>query len=179
MTEEVLPSFDRASIASPDDAVQRAALLQLLALYAQLADARETDRWAMFFTEHGTFTIVPFSDGGAAPAEFVLRGRSAILDSLRAQHGSLRERGVQRRHLLTNPVVWELTRSSARLAVTLQLVESRAGSAPILVGTGRYDGRAVHSEEGWRMAEWTLHSDQALPSGEPALGSVARKDSAQ
>jgi hypothetical protein len=70
---------------------------------------------------------------------------------------------VQRRHFLSNPIVWQQTATSARVAVYLQLMNTTQGGVATTVGTGRYEGRAVKTERGWRMAEWTIYSDQQIP----------------
>jgi 3-phenylpropionate/cinnamic acid dioxygenase small subunit len=148
---------------SHTDATDRADLLNLIGFYSHLADGLDTELWAEFFTEDATFSIVPYAAAGAAPARTVWQGRAAIIAAMKPRHERFRRTGVQRRHFLSNPIVWQQTATSARVAVYLQLMSTTQGAAATSVGTGRYEGRAVKTERGWRMAEWTLYSDQKMP----------------
>ncbi len=157
--DEGLPPVEQIGVAGARNAVQPA-IVQLLAAYAQYADARDPERFGALFTEDGIFRVRATPDGDASAV--LLRGRDAIVSMLGRQHAALRERGAQRRHLLTNPLVWDASVDQARVAVSLLLVETVDGGLPVLVGAGRYDGRLVRTVAGWRIAEWTLSSDQSL-----------------
>lgn len=140
----------------------RVEILNLIGFYSHLADGLHTERFGHFFTESAVFSIVPPDNPPEAPARVIAVGRRAIVDSLRARHAAFRRERIQRRHFLTNPIVWDQTADSARVGVYLQLSSiAQAGTAEV-IGTGRYEGRAVKTPEGWRMAEWTIFSDQAL-----------------
>jgi hypothetical protein len=153
----------RLALGSPAGDVQdRIELLNLIHFYSHLADGLHTELFGQFFTEDAVFTIVPFATHAKPSAPIVWKGRSGILDAMRPRHDSFREEHVQRRHFLTNPIVWQQAARDARVAVYLQLMSSRDGGPSISIGTGRYEGRAIKTEDGWRMAEWTIYSDQAL-----------------
>ena len=144
------------------DLRDRLELLNLIGFYSHLADGLHTERFGHLFTESAVFSIVPRGASPDAAPQIIATGRHAIVESLRARHAGFRRDGIQRRHFLTNPIVWDQTDDSARIGVYLQLVTIRQGGPARVVGTGRYEGRAVKTLEGWRMAEWTIFSDQVL-----------------
>lgn len=158
MADEWLPQPTEVAPRAGEPEGARAAIVQLLAAYAQFADAKDPDRFGALFTDDAVFRVV--QPGDAPPSE--LDGRAAIVAMLQGQHAALRERGAQRRHLLVNPLIFAVDASMARVAVSLLLVESVGGGAAAIVGSGRYDGRLAASPEGWRIAEWTLRSDQTF-----------------
>ncbi|MBW2497290.1 MAG: nuclear transport factor 2 family protein [Deltaproteobacteria bacterium] len=148
---------------SQPDARDRAEILNLVALYSHLADGLETDLWGRFFTEDALFRIhPPTAHPDVAPDPIVWRGRAAIVAAIRPRHEAFRRRREQRRHFITNPIVWHQTEASARVAAYLQLVSSIDGGPARMIGTGRYEGRVIRTHAGWRMAEWTIHSDQQM-----------------
>jgi 3-phenylpropionate/cinnamic acid dioxygenase small subunit len=152
---------------SQADARDRVEILGLIGLYSHLADSLQTDLWGEFFTEDALFRILPpASSPEGAPEPIVWRGRSEIVAAIRPRHEAFRRRREQRRHFITNPVVWHQTEDSARVAAYLQLVSSVDGGPARMIGTGRYEGRAIRTETGWRMAEWTIHSDQHMADAE-------------
>lgn len=157
-----IPGFGEAVGGAECDPLDRADLLNLIGLYSHLADALETERWAEVFTQDASFTIHPPGSTGDAGAPIVWRGRDEIVAAMAPRHAGFREGRVQRRHFLTNPIVWEQTANSARIAAYLQLVSTTDGAAAELVGTARYEGRAVKTRGGWRVAEWVVYSDQRL-----------------
>ena len=160
---EPFESFPAALSQSGVDLQDRLELLNLIHFYSHLADGLYTDRFGEFFTKDAVFSVVPYGASVGAPAQILGKSRSAIVQSLRARHEAFRRDHIQRRHFLTNPIVWDQTDRSARVAVYLQLQSIAQGGPPSLVATGRYEGRAVKTLEGWRMAQWTIYSDQALP----------------
>ncbi|MCA9502260.1 MAG: nuclear transport factor 2 family protein [Spirochaetaceae bacterium] len=164
-TAALQPTLPGAStIPTGREASDRLAILDLLHRYSHLADALETEAFGALFTPDARFTIVfPESAPGLAPAPQVMgSSRKEIVAALRDRHATFRAEGVQRRHFLTNPIVWDQTPSSARVAVYLQLRTSTRGGPSAIVGTGRYEGRVVETDSGWRIAEWTLFSDQRI-----------------
>jgi hypothetical protein len=138
----------------------RLALLNLIGSYSHLADGLHTAYWGEFFSEDAVFSIVPFAARGEPSERIEWKGREEILAAIGPRHRSHRRDGVQRRHFLTNPIVWDQTARAARVAVYLQLLSTTDGRPAVLVGTGRYEGRAVKTEGRWRMAEWTIYTDQ-------------------
>ncbi len=146
----------------PTAVSDRLAILNLIHFYSHVFDGLHTERFGEFFTEDATFLVVPAGAAPSSPPQTMGIGRKAIVATVSARHAMFREQGVQRRHFLTNPVVWDQSDSHARVAVYLQLRTSTRGGPSVIVGTGRYEGRAVKTAEGWRMAEWTIFSDQAI-----------------
>ncbi len=144
------------------DLRDRLELLNLIGFYSHLADGLHTELFGHFFAESAVFSIVPYGAAPGAKAQTIATGRAAIVESLRPRHAAFRRDGIQRRHFLTNPIVWDQTDDSARVGVSLQLVTIRQGGRAEIVGTGRYEGRAIKTLAGWRMAEWTIFSDQVL-----------------
>jgi hypothetical protein len=144
------------------DLRDRLEILNLIHFYSHLADGLHTELFGKFFTEDARFSIIPFGVSDPSARQFIGRSRAEIVASMRPRHAAFRRDGIQRRHFLTNPIIWEQTDRSARVAVYLQLQSISQGGPPALVATGRYEGRAVKTLEGWRIAEWTIHSDQKL-----------------
>ena len=144
------------------DSRDRLAILNLIHFYSHLADGLQTDLFGHFFSENAVFAIVPYGADPDDPQWIMGKSRAEIVDSLRPRHAAFRGEKVQRRHFLTNPIIWEQTRESARVGVYLQLHSITRGGASELVGTGRYEGRAIKTPHGWRISEWTIYSDQTL-----------------
>lgn len=152
---------DRSFLAPMSQAARdRLDLLNLIGFYSHLADGLHTELFGEFFTDEAVFTIAPFEAGADSPEPIVWRTRAEIVAALRPRHEAFRQGRVQRRHFLTNPIVWQQTGESARVSAYLQLVSSTDGGPSSIVGTGRYQGLAVKTKRGWRMAEWTIYSDQ-------------------
>lgn len=158
------PFEDLSSALDPDrfDVADRLELLNLLHFYSHLADGLHTDLFGEFFTEDAVMTVVSQGMSPDAKPAVVGAGRAAIVEALRPRHAAFRRDGIQRRHFLTNPIVWNQTRDSARVSVYLQLRTSERGGPSRIEGTGRYVGRARRTEQGWRISEWTIYSDQRL-----------------
>lgn len=159
------PPFDDfpQALSQPGIDIQdRLEILNLIHFYSHLADGLHTELFGEFFSEDAVFEIVPHGAKPGEPRQIMGKSRAAIVESLRTRHDTFRRENVQRRHFLTNPIVWDQTDKSARVAVYLQLHSIVNGGPPTLVATGRYEGRAVKSLHGWRMAEWTIYSDQRL-----------------
>lgn len=158
------PFGDLAQVFNPPniESEDRLAILNLIHAYSHLADGLHTEEFAKFFTPDGIFEIVSYGDGGKSLRQRVGTGRSEIVAAMQPRHAEFRNKGIQRRHFLTNPVVWEQTDDRARVSVYLQLHSSERGGPSKLVATGRYEGVAIKTLEGWRMAEWTILSDQQI-----------------
>ncbi len=144
------------------DPEDRLAMLNLIHFYSHLADGLHTELFGDFFTKDAVFALVPYGASSSDPKQIIGEGRAAIIESLRPRHALFRRDKIQRRHFLTNPIVWDQTDERARVSVYLQLQSIAQGGSPTLVATGRYEGRAVKTLQGWRMAEWTIYSDQVL-----------------
>ena len=66
MADESLPSASEIGTAGARDAVQPA-IVQLLAAYAQFADAKDPERFGALFTEDGVFRIEATEEAGMPP----------------------------------------------------------------------------------------------------------------
>lgn len=151
-----------AALSQPEaDPRDRLEILNLIHVYSHLADGLHTELFGEFFTEDASFEIVQYDAKPDDPKQ-VMKSRAEIVESMRPRHALFRQEKMQRRHFLTNPIVWDQTQKSARVAVYLQLHSITDGGPPGIVATGRYEGRAVKTAQGWRMAEWRIFSDQRL-----------------
>jgi hypothetical protein len=161
---KVSPFGDLGAALNPSglNTEDRVAILNLVHAYSHFADGLHTERFGEFFTTDAVFEIVPYSTKGKNVRQRVGKGRAEIVAALAPRHMEFERDGIQRRHFLTNPVVWDQTEKQARVAVYLQLRSSRRGGPSELVATGRYEGLARKTLEGWRMAIWTIHSDQEI-----------------
>lgn len=157
------PADIKATLSAEDFEVRdRLEILNLLQAYSHAADGLHTELFGEAFTEDAVFSIAPYIGGAEAPLQTMGRGRTAIVAALSDRHDAFRKAGTQRRHFLTNPIVWKQTETTAEVSVYLQLRASTQGSASKLVATGRYQGRVRKTAAGWRISEWTFFSDQAL-----------------
>lgn len=133
------------------------AILQLLNLYSHLVDDFEVEAWSQLFTRDARFEI-RFARGGSGQAS-VLEGRDAIRDLIFARQATFRAANMQRRHYLTNPVIFEHASASARVMTYLQLANIHPERGLEIEGTGRYDGVVSKTAAGWRIALWRLTAD--------------------
>lgn len=158
------PFGDLEQALNPDGVIvaDRLAILNLVHAYSHFADGLHTDSFGQFFTRDAVFEVVPYGAQGPKDRQRMGKGRNEIVAALAPRHLKFAQEGIQRRHFLTNPVVWDQSEKRARVAVYLQLRSSQRGGPSQVVATGRYEGVAVKTLEGWRMAEWTIHSDQEL-----------------
>ena len=140
----------------------RLAILNLLHVYSHAADGLHTDLYGEMFTEDALFNIVPPEASAESQAQTMGRGRAAIVEGLAARHEAFRAAKTQRRHFLTNPIIWNQTEKSAEVSVYLQLRSTAIGEASALIATGRYQGRVQKTAAGWRIASWTIFTDQAF-----------------
>ena len=152
-------SLDALLEVAPDAGGDRAAILQLLALYSHLVDDFDVALWGALFTQDARFEI---GFGRSEPvATTGWDGRDSILGVIAPRQESFRSRGIQRRHYLTNPVVWLVDDDSARVMVYLMLANIDPESGMQVEGTGRYDGIVVRTPAGWRIRHWRLRADGA------------------
>lgn len=143
--------------AAPED---RLAIKRLLSLYAHLYDEFETPTWAELFVENATFEIA-YRTGGPG-SRSLWQGRTEILSNLAPRRAHFRSEGVGRRHYLANPLIYELDRNSARVSAYLLLTSIQPSGQVQLAGSGRYDGRLIKTEAGWRIQAWRF-----TPDGDP------------
>lgn len=144
------------------DVGDRLDILNLLQVYSHAADGLHTELFGQAFTEDAVFSVVAFGVDMATKPQALGRGREGIVKALAERHRAFSAAKIQRRHFLTNPIVWNQTESGAEVSVYLQLRSSQKGEPSKLIATGRYQGRVLKTSAGWRISEWTLFSDQAL-----------------
>ncbi|MAI78241.1 MAG: hypothetical protein CL917_04815 [Deltaproteobacteria bacterium] len=134
-------------------------ILQLLSLYAHLYDDYETETWAKLFTKEATFEIA-YTEGDTH-SQIRMAGRKQILDTLQPRRERFRAEGIHRRHHLSNLLVYEHTADSARVAAYLLLTRTGPDGEVVSETTGRYDGRVVKTQDGWRIQAWRFTPDGA------------------
>ena len=138
----------------------RLAILELLSLYAHLYDDYETETWATLFEKDGTFEISYL--GGGPASRSVWSGREEMLEARKSRREKFREQGIGRHHYLSNPLVYELSGDSARVAAHLLLAAVAPDGKIDFETSGRYDGRVVKTPGGWRIQSWRF-----TPDGKP------------
>jgi 3-phenylpropionate/cinnamic acid dioxygenase small subunit len=152
----------------------RLAILQLISAYSHWVDDFDPEQWGRLFTDDASFEIrFARGEGGAIPT---LVGRQAILDVILPRQESFRKRGIQRRHYLTNPIVAELQRDSARVMAYLMLASIEPESGLSIAGTGRYDGLVVRGPSGWRIQRWRMTADGSGITGIGGAASASAPD---
>ncbi|MFP6638965.1 MAG: nuclear transport factor 2 family protein [Myxococcota bacterium] len=141
-------------------ASDRIAILELLSLYAHLYDDYETETWGLLFADDATFEIAYV--GGGPENRLIWRGRSEIVESLKSRREKFRDQGIGRHHYLSNPLVYELSGDSARVASHLLLAAVAPDGQIEFETSGRYDGRVIKTPGGWRIQSWRF-----TPDGQP------------
>lgn len=138
-------------------AKDRLAILDLLSLYSHLYDDYETETWGLLFTDDATFEIAYVGSGPESRS--VWKGRSEIVESLKPRRENFRKQGIARHHYLSNPLVYELSENSARVAAHLLLAAVSPDGQIEFETSGRYDGRVVKTPMGWRIQSWRFTPD--------------------
>ena len=141
---------------SPAD---RLAALQVLSLYAHLYDDYETETWGTLFTEDATFEIA--YDGGGPKSRSIWKGRKDILSKLGPRREHFRAQRIGKRHYLANPLVYALGAKTARVSAYLLLTSVSPNGKVDFEGSGRYDGRLIKTDRGWRIQSWRFTPDGA------------------
>lgn len=133
----------------------RLEILELFPRYAHTYDEGRLDRLGELFTEDATFEI--HGSIGAMPA--VMEGRQGIVEHMSARYRETRP--AQRRHIITNVVIEELTADTARIAAYLLLGTTSADQLSLPV-TGRYTDDLRKVDGRWRIHRQVLRLDAAL-----------------
>ena len=160
-TADLLPrtaaALQERGSASTED---RIAIQELLSLYAHLYDDYETERWVELFLPEATFKIAYRS--GGPKSRSIWKGHQEILAHLVPRKKQFHQQGLTRRHFLANPLVFDLTSTQARVSAYLVLTTTHPDGHVTLAGTGRYDGRVLKTDQGWRIEAWRF-----TPDGDP------------
>ena len=122
----------------------RLEFLNLIASYSHAADGTDPQAYADCFTDDGAFV-----GRVGMPDESRVEGREALLRFCAA---AIARRGdVQNRHIQTNTMVVEQTKTTARAKTYLLVMVSRGDQAPEPGLTSVYDDELVKTERGWRI----------------------------
>jgi hypothetical protein len=133
----------------------RMRIAELVDRYGVYIDAGEFDDLERLFSEDAVFDITP--DPGIVPVP--IHGSRRIRDALEQRYAVV-SREAQRRHLMTNLVIDELTDSTARSRVFLTVLSvPKVGGGVEVRGTGVYNDRFERRDGRWVFAERKLTVD--------------------
>jgi 3-phenylpropionate/cinnamic acid dioxygenase small subunit len=137
------------------DAASRQAITEVISRYGVYIDAGEFDALETLFAEDAVFDISP--DPGVVPVP--VHGRRNIRDTLEDRYKAVSPT-AQRRHLMTNVVVDELTGDEARSRCFLTVLSvPKTGGAIELRGTGVYHDHLRRENGTWLIKERRLVLD--------------------
>ena len=142
-------------LSAREAAAARQEISEVLCRYAVYVDDGEFDRLEMLFVGDATFDISP--DPKIVPVPAI--GRRQIREILEGRYDVV-SKVDQRRHLITNLVIDELSDTEAvtRCFLTVLSVPKRGGSVE-LRGTGVYHDRLWRIDNDWLIAERRLVLD--------------------
>lgn len=142
-------------LSAREAAAARQEISEVLCRYAVYVDDGEFDRLETLFASDATFDISP--DPKIVPVPAI--GRRQIREILEGRYDVV-SKVDQRRHLITNLVIDELSDREAvtRCFLTVLSVPKRGGSVE-LRGTGVYHDRLRRADNDWLIAERRLVLD--------------------
>jgi ketosteroid isomerase-like protein len=154
----------------------RLSILERIGEYSQAWDGRDSQRYALLFTEDGVFEIFTLASERPVTRQ---ESRAAILAWARAIHDGA-EPEVQRRHHQSGTVFDELTPDTSRTRTMVVSTRAIPGEPPHVSATGVYHDEWRKTSEGWRIARRSFRSDRrdARPPGVPREGRQAGAESA-
>jgi 3-phenylpropionate/cinnamic acid dioxygenase small subunit len=126
---------------------------ELIARYGNCLDRGEFDELEALFADDAEFHIDP-DPGVGSPLVGARRIRESVEERWRLVHAS-----EQRRHVMSNVEVTELSDTAARVRTTL-VVLAASGSEVRLHGVGAYDDRLERRADRWVFAERRLTVDR-------------------
>lgn len=142
-------------VSAREAAASRQEISEVLSRYAVFVDAGEFDRLETLFASDATFDITPDPEIIPVPAV----GRRKIREVLEGRYDVV-SKVDQRRHLITNLVIDELSDTEAvtRCFLTVLSVPKSGGSVE-LRGTGVYHDRLRRIDDSWLIEERRLVLD--------------------
>lgn len=143
---------------STDELASRLEILDVIAKYAVHMDEGEFEALGPLFAEDAVFDITPDPEIVPNP----LRGREAILGSLRERHELVR-RDARHRHLMTNTAFDELEGERARTRTFLTVLAAPHTGGVNVRGCGVYDDRFERRDGRWVIAGRKVFLDALGP----------------
>lgn len=140
-----------SDLASGSAMSERSAIDNLLNEYALAYDENDMDVMAECFTTDAVLTLRVADGDLVGPFE----GRDAIVAMMR---DSLASQNDQRRHIVTNLVLRELSGTSAVVESYLTLI-SVSGGALTVLATARYEDRLVLGDGRWQFSKRHIQLD--------------------
>ncbi|QIB36086.1 nuclear transport factor 2 family protein [Ancylobacter pratisalsi] len=139
------------------DAIDRAAIANLIYAYAFAYDNGEPDAWLGLFTQDAVFVAgVP----GQTPVSFTGEGfRTFWTERMK----TFRSSGNLRRHLMSNILFLDQTADTAHVSVAGLLTNAKDGKTFSAVSSLNYEGWLVKGPAGWKIACWHDFPDAAFP----------------
>jgi len=133
---------------TPENTSIRLLVCEAIAAYGVFLDNGEFKRLARLFCEDVLMNIQPAPEYMNVP----LRGRDQVVAALQARHREVRQAGG-RRHICSNTVFEELSRTSCRTRTYLTSIATSPGRPGEIFATGEYRDRLVPGDGGWLFAE--------------------------
>ena len=142
-------------------------LLALHALYSDYAaalDARELQRWPLFFTEDGVYKLQSREnfDRGLPLATLAFESRGMLMDRVYGAAETIYHDPYVQRHIVGLPRLLGQDGDALRCEASYLVIRTKRDAMPEILSVGRYLDRIVPTPEGLRFAERLVIFDNDL-----------------
>ena len=142
-------------------------LLALHALYSDYAaalDARELQRWPLFFTEDGVYKLQSREnfDRGLPLATLAFESRGMLMDRVYGAAETIYHDPYVQRHIVGLPRLLGRDGDALRCEASYLVIRTKRDAMPEILSVGRYLDRIVPTPEGLRFAERLVIFDNDL-----------------
>ena len=142
-------------------------LLALHALYSDYAavlDARELDRWPLFFTDDGIYKLQSREnfDRGLPLATLAFESRGMLMDRVYGAAETIYHDPYVQRHIVGLPRLLGRDGDILRCEASYLVIRTKRDAMPEILSVGRYLDRVVPTPDGLRFAERLVVFDNDL-----------------
>ena len=146
------------------DADTLLALHTLYSDYAAVLDARELDRWPLFFTDDGIYKLQSREnfDRGLPLATLAFESRGMLMDRVYGAAETIYHDPYVQRHIVSLPRLLSRDGDTLRCEASYLVIRTKRDALPEILSVGRYLDRIVPTPEGLRFAERLVIFDNDL-----------------
>ena len=146
------------------DADTLLALHALYSDYAAVLDARELDRWPLFFTDDGIYKLQSREnfDRGLPLATLAFESRSMLMDRVYGAAETIYHDPYVQRHIVGLPRLLGRDGDILRCEASYLVIRTKRDAMPEILSVGRYLDRVVPTPDGLRFAERLVVFDNDL-----------------